>query len=97
MEPIWYRSGARTSRSFSEQRRAKRRAVNFAALALSDDGDILAACRVLDVSATGARLKLDLPGELPQSFVLVLSHSARTRRRCQLRWQRWPECGVEFI
>lgn len=97
MDATWYRSRSRSDRAPTQQRKSMRRAANFAALVLSDDGaSILAACRVLDISLTGARIKLDLPGELPPAFVLVLSRNGRTRRRCLLRWQNWPECGVEF-
>jgi hypothetical protein len=97
MDAIWYRSRSRSDRDYMEQRKSQRRTTNFAALVLSEDGgSILAACRVLDISLSGARIKLDLPAELPQAFVLVLSRNGRTRRRCVLRWQNWPDCGVEF-
>ena len=52
---------------------------------------------MIDVSATGARLKLDKPDPLPKQFVLLLSHNGDLRRLCSVAWQSETTVGVQFI
>jgi hypothetical protein len=48
-----------------------------------------------DLSATGARLSLSAPYNMPAKFALVLPPS--TRRLCRLVWQSQENLGVEFL
>ena len=66
----------------AEQRDNIRRTVRQGARLATTDGAALGTCIMLDVSATGARLKLDTPDPLPKKFVLLLSHNGDLRRLC---------------
>jgi PilZ domain-containing protein len=48
-----------------------------------------------DLSATGARISLAAPYDMPTRFALVLPPS--TRRLCRLVWQSQEDLGVEFL
>jgi hypothetical protein len=48
-----------------------------------------------DLSATGARISLEAPYDMPTKFALVLPPS--TRRLCRLVWQSQESLGVEFL
>lgn len=52
-------------------------------------------CIVLDVSTTGARLRINSSLVAPDEFELMLPHQAH-RRRVKVRWRRQKELGVEF-
>lgn len=54
-------------------------------------------CKMLDVSDAGARLQLDVPGTLPDEFILVLSRDGRLSRKCRIRWRRRDMVGVRFL
>lgn len=54
-------------------------------------------CMVTDVSESGARIKLDKSGELPDKFVLLLTSSGTTRRMCRVVWRTKKEAGVKFL
>ena len=48
-----------------------------------------------DLSATGAKIALSAPYNMPAKFALVLPPS--TRRFCRLVWQSQENLGVEFL
>ena len=48
-----------------------------------------------DVSALGARLSVDEPARLPDTFVLELSE--KLSRWCRVAWRTDKEVGVEFV
>jgi len=56
----------------------------------------LVTCRIVDVSATGARLELDGADSLPDSFVLIISYDRHLRRHCSVVWRSPTAVGVEF-
>jgi len=61
-------------------------------------------CVMLDISASGARLKLSLPPakpfqpapSIPQQFCLSVQ-SDRTEIDCEVTWVRSGQCGVRFL
>jgi hypothetical protein len=63
------------------------------------DGTWYFACSVVDISKTGARLKLDsmIDRTRLKEFFLVLSSGGQVRRRCRLVRQLGDEIGIEFI
>lgn len=81
----------------AEQRNSVRRTVRQGARLATTEGAALGTCVMLDVSATGARLKLDTPDPLPKKFVLLLSHNGDLRRLCSVAWQSETTVGVQFI
>jgi hypothetical protein len=52
---------------------------------------------MLDVSATGARLRFDRTSELPDEFTLLLTKDGRVRRRCQIVWRNEDLVGIRFV
>lgn len=82
----------------AELRKATRRQVSQQALMLREDGSIIGPCTMLDVSASGARLKLPAEIVAPSEFILLLSKvNAAMRRRCIVAWQDQPNIGVRFL
>jgi hypothetical protein len=59
-------------------------------------GKLTARCRVLDISATGARLALDREAIVPNEFMLSLARMGQVYRGCQLVWRSDTEAGVAF-
>ena len=82
----------------AELRKAPRRQVSQQALMLREDGSIIGACTMLDVSATGARLKMPAEVAAPAEFILLLSKvNAAMRRRCAVTWHDKQTMGVRFL
>jgi PilZ domain-containing protein len=80
-----------------ENRTSKRRLINHGARIAALDGSELQSCHILDISGTGARLKVSLPEDLPDQFLLLLSHDGKLRRICSVVWRRDKAVGVQFI
>ena len=53
-------------------------------------------CTVLDVSSTGARLRINSSLIVPEEFELMLLHQPHGRQ-VKVRWRRHMEMGVEFM
>ena len=67
----------------AEHRKLPRRKVEQLVLMTSDNGLIIGQCIMLDVSAGGARLKLNGDFAVPEQFTLFLSKiDGRLKRRC---------------
>ena len=85
------------SRKPSDQRRVSRFKTN-ASIAISLDGQSSAwACRLIDLSAVGARISIAPQDEIPNTFTLLLSKNALLGRPAKVRWRRGTEIGAEFI
>jgi len=79
-----------------ERRKAKRRSLRYNAAVITFDGRLKRDCVIDDISAIGARLKIEAPKELPEEFVLLLSERGEARRRCKIAWRGAQEIGVRF-
>jgi hypothetical protein len=80
-----------------EIRKSVRRTVRQGARMVQADGSALGICLLFDVSATGARLKVETSVTLPDQFILLLSHNGQLRRRCKMAWRSGSAVGVQFI
>ena len=80
-----------------ENRKHARRSVCQPAIMVKRDGSILGKCLMLDVSASGAKLKRAASGLVPPQFVLILSRDGRLRRQCLVVWQSGVTMGVRFL
>jgi PilZ domain len=81
----------------AEQRKAVRRMISQPALMVREDGSIIGPCTLLDVSATGARLKTNPDVPPPPEFTLLLSKiNNAMRRHCKVAWQDDKYIGVRF-
>ena len=79
---------------FDERRRGASRMKAFAEVWADPGGTALAiACKVLDISKTGAKLT-ELDAALPDDFVL---HSAGAKYKAHVVWRRQKQLGVEFV
>jgi hypothetical protein len=79
-----------------ERRKGKRRSLGYVAAVVSLDGKLKRDCVVDNISATGARLRIEAPKESPEEFILMLSARGEARRRCQIAWREAREVGVRF-
>lgn len=79
-----------------EKRKNVRRTMHYGARIASEDGSPLRDCRVSDVSETGARLDLEHPEMLPETFTLLLSGRGGIQRRCVVMWRSNGQIGVQF-
>jgi hypothetical protein len=72
--------------------------VNQPVLMMGDGGTMIAPCTMVDVSAGGARLRLDAEVPVPNEFNLMLSKfNAGLMRRCLIAWRDERQMGVRFL
>jgi PilZ domain len=76
----WYSS---KPKKYAPRRSNPRKQTHVPAVIRSVNGaEIVCTCLVVDVSAGGARLRLDWPGLIPDNVMLVLSSNGLAHRRC---------------
>jgi hypothetical protein len=80
-----------------ESRKNPRRPVRQGAWIFPGGGSASIPCVMMDLSVSGARLKVDPGTELPSQFILVLSRDGRLNRRCQTMWRDQDMLGVQFL
>jgi hypothetical protein len=81
----------------SNNRRTSRQAVNSPAwLEIAGDSR-LRRCKLIDISANGARLIVEDAANTPESFNLLLSRFGSPSYRCSVVWTQGDEMGVEFL
>ena len=80
----------------SDNRASKRRAVEIDGMIYDQKGKQLARCLLRNVSAGGAQLELDREAEIPEAFLLSLSHDGHVQRHCRKVWQFATVLGVRF-
>jgi hypothetical protein len=62
-----------------------------------DGGFAARQCVVQDMSASGAKIRVNDPNALPATLRLAFSRDARTGRPCQVVWRRGNSVGVKFV
>lgn len=81
----------------AELRKSARRRVSQPAMMVRPDGSMIGPCLLLDISAGGARLKLDGDFTAPPEFTLLLSKfNSAMRRYCTIAWEHEKQIGVRF-
>lgn len=60
-------------------------------------GAQLQGCFVWDESIRGAKLTVDCPAALPDTFYLYFSTRFDSRRHCRVAWRSGNQVGVEFL
>lgn len=85
-----------------ENRKDPRQQVADPVSIVGGDGVLICDCTILDVSASGARLKLAIPAgamepTIPALFTLSLSKHVKVFRNCQMVWRKQGELGVQFV
>ena len=81
----------------TNNRRTSRQAVNSPAwLEIGNDAR-LRRCKLIDISANGARLIVEDVENTPDNFNLLLSRFGSPSYRCNVVWKQGDEMGVEFL
>jgi hypothetical protein len=80
-----------------EKRKARRQDVTYRSWLKYGSDPVLVPCRMNDVSETGARVSVRPTVDIPHNFVLQLSETGRTYRKCRIAWRTDDEIGVEFL
>jgi len=83
-------------RTRAELRKKPRRQFHYNAKIIAGKKTPSIACSISDISEIGARLVLDHDGELPETFMLLLTATGRARRYCRVVWRTGLTIGVEF-
>ena len=90
-------SGDPPQRNRPESRRAPRRASGSPGVVRIAGYRLNVPCRIVDLSATGARLVLmgTRADHLPDR--VIVGFSDRTEIDAEIRWRKDNECGVRFL
>lgn len=80
------------------KKRAARKLLSQHAWITLDGGFAVRHCLVEDISASGARITLDVEAtQLPGVIRMAFARDARTGRNCQVIWRRGKSAGIKFI
>ena len=79
-----------------EQRESEWQALRFPVWADFGDNAPLRNCVMSNVSVECATLAIKTPGDVPDSFTLVLSRDGSIRWSCRVIWRSNLEVGIEF-
>jgi PilZ domain len=81
----------------AKQRRSSTRKARNHGAWITFDGDIRSyECRVVDVSAAGAKLVADIDADIGSSFRLSVAPHSIVRKPCEVVWRRGRQLGVKF-
>ena len=79
-----------------ERRASPRRRILKGAIAAFQDGRFTVACTVRDLSATGARLRVEGSVPAPDKFVLV-TEADHSEVDCEVVSRKGKDIGVKFV
>lgn len=88
--------GNTVAKSDGEHRGAPRRRVLKAGLVAYNDRHSTLSCTVRDISATGARVRVDGSVSPPDTFDLIVQIDG-LEASCRVVWRNGPEVGVQFL
>ena len=80
----------------SDKRKHRRRSLSRQATLRGSDGREIAGCTVSDISDGGAKVILDRPARLPETFTLWLNDDGSVLRECTVVWREGDVIGVQF-
>lgn len=87
----------KTLRMRKDPRRSERKNHQLQAWIRLEGGFAVRPCIAVDISDTGAQLRVEAPQSLPDQFSLFLSRKISGGRRCEVKWRRGQCIGVEFL
>lgn len=79
-----------------EKRKDHRQTLKYPAKLDFGDGTPFVSCMLTEVSASGARVSVECPDNIPDTFSLLLAPEHNTFRRCKVVWREANLIGVEF-
>ncbi|QCK86266.1 DUF2336 domain-containing protein [Phreatobacter aquaticus] len=89
---------ARRKVRLREHRKSVRKAVYYPAELKTDEGAMVAACTLVDVSRTGARLRMGSSDQVPRALRLVFTgRDGGVIRECERVWHDGKHIGVRFV
>jgi PilZ domain len=80
-----------------EKRNAERQFLRRQCWIEAKVGAELIECLIRNVSEFGAKLICELPGDVPDSFVLNLTIDGKVKRKCKVTWRTDNEIGIAFL
>jgi hypothetical protein len=83
-------------RAKDNKKRDVRKSIQQAAWIVLDGGFAARACTVVDLSTTGAKLRVSDPDAVHTKLRLVFSRDGRKGRTCEVVWRRGNIMGVKF-
>ncbi len=81
----------------TETRSSQRSLVRRSSWFVGSVGEPLRECVVWDESESGARLIVDAPETVPDTFHIYMTLDFSSRRRCRVVWRASKQVGVEFL
>jgi hypothetical protein len=79
-----------------EKRTSKRKPLHQRAWITAGKGASVVDCTLSDISESGARIKFEKPGELPEGFILMFTANGQPSRWCRVVWRSDSHVGVRF-
>jgi hypothetical protein len=79
-----------------DNRKAPRKPLHYPVAIEMGGGENAQVCMLSDASDSGARLTLEYPDAVPETFLLRLSQDGRTKRKCHVVWRSEHQIGIEF-
>jgi hypothetical protein len=80
-----------------EKRKSHRQTLKYPAKIDIGNGEGPMNCLLTDVSATGARVAVEFPDQVPEYFSLLLAPEHSVMRRCKVVWREGSAIGAEFV
>jgi len=62
-----------------------------------DGGFAARPCKVMDISNTGVRIRIEAADSVPSTFNFFVSRTADSGRRARIKWRRGSQIGAEFL
>jgi hypothetical protein len=78
-------------------RKSLRRSLGTDACIRLDGGFAARPCKVMDISDTGVRIRIEAADSVPSTFSLFVSRTADSGRRARVKWRRGSQIGAEFL
>ena len=79
-----------------DNRKAPRKSLHYPVVVEMGEGEAVQICMLSDASDTGARLTLQYPESVPETFTMRLSRDGKITRKCHVVWRSEHQIGLEF-
>jgi hypothetical protein len=79
-----------------DNRKAPRKSLHYPVVVEMGEGEAAQICMLSDASDTGARLTLQYPEAVPETFTMRLSRDGKITRKCHVVWRSEHQIGLEF-
>jgi hypothetical protein len=79
------------------RRRSRRSKFDFPARRAFVPGVRSALCAIVELSETGAKLKVLSTQTVPDEFSLLIGGHSEVKRRCRVVWRSGTTLGVQFV